>query len=248
MSLRHLPLCVLLAVHSPAAAADYVTLRHVYTGNFISQGFDQNSGVVVDANADSLLLKPGDAVTLRYLSAAPVQIGDRLISYAAAHPLAHPRSHRLMGYLTEVAGLLEVTQVAGPYAEATLVSAVAEVELGQRVVAMRQPLYVDVPTHAPAVALQGEVMAVAHKLLMGSEQHLIYLDRGAQAGLAVGDRLQVAGRRDTIRSPAPIDVRAMPMAEVVVVATQPHTATALVVDALWEVAVGNPFVAVPQGS
>lgn len=233
------------ATHNPGI--EQVTLRHIYTGDFISPEADAQAGEVVDADADSLLLRPGDVITVKFSHKVLFHVGDRLITYAAARPLAHPRNKHVVGFLTEVAGVAQVTDVAGEFVQATLVQAVAEVERGQRVARLSGPLFIDVPTHAPKVALQGEVLAVAHKLMLGSEQRHVYLDRGTAQGLRLGDVVQVMGRRDTANRPANAARPALPMAQAVVVATQANTSAAWVVDSLWEIAAGNAFFAEAKG-
>jgi hypothetical protein len=220
-------------------------LRHVYVGSFILSTVSQDAGLVIDASSDSILVQPGDTVVIAYPIKPPVEVGDTLYSYSAASAIKHPRTHKTIGYLTEVAGIMEVLAVHERQVIAKLRRSVMEVERGQHIAPLTQPLYQDIVTHPCSVPIEGDVVAVAHKLLLGSEQRLIFVDRGQDEGLHVGDILSLKGRKDTIHPPVGTTQAMAVAGEGVIVATQAHTSALLVTDALWEIAQGDKIFAEP---
>lgn len=231
---------------APAPASGAHALHHVYTGSFLTPEQLVSVGTIVDANADTMMLRPGNTVFVRWDQATGMPaVGESLVAYQGAQRIKHPRTHRNAGYLTEISGTLQVLSVAGRQVEAQVVGAVMEVERGQRVARATRPMYVELTAQPPQHGGDGLVLAVEHHQLMGREQHLVLLDHGRDAGLRPGDRLVVYGRRDGALGP-----RTQPgteaMGELVVVVPHQHTSTALVTDARWEVGVGDAFVADPH--
>ena len=241
-------LLVAAALTAPPFAPDpatYQPLHSVYVGHALQALAPAPLGRVVDAVRDNLLLRQGDVVRIAVGAPSALRVGDTLVSYLASKKLRHPRTHVPLGVTTEITGTLQVTRADEHGIWARITRAVTEVERGQLVGTMQAPLYLDVTPHAPKVHETGTVVGVAHKLMNASDERAVFLDRGAQAGLCVGDVITVYGRRDTVHPPVVQDAAKEAMATVVIVHTTAETSTAVVTDSLWEIAVGDPFMASP---
>jgi hypothetical protein len=226
-------------------------LQGVYVGHALQAAAPTPLGFVVDAVRDNLLLREGDVVRIApsaQAASTPMHVGDTLISYLASKKMQHPRTRAPLGVTTEITGSLQVTRADDHGIWARITRAVTEVERGQLVGLLRAPLYLDVTPHAPTVRATGSVVGVVHRLLLASDEHAVFLDRGATAGLCVGDVITVYGRRDTVHPPVAEHAPKEAMATVVIVSTTAESSTALVTDSLWEIAVGDPFVASPSRS
>lgn len=222
-------------------------MRHVFVGSYLEEGEQTNIGAIVDADFDNLVIRPGDHVRVQCSARCGVDVGDALYAFAKTTPVANPVSGKKAGFITEATGMLKVTLVGQNHVWAQVVSSVMEIERGQSVARLDGPLFVDVVPQWPKVALKGHVLAMAHNLLLGREERAMFVDLGQKDGLALGDTLAVLGRRDTVHPPIGADVHKESMAQVVVVALGEHVCTALMVDGLWEVALGDAVVASPPG-
>jgi hypothetical protein len=224
-------------------------MRHVFVGSHLQQNSQVTIGSIVDADFDNLIIRPGEHVRVRCAPACDAKVGDTLFAFSKTTPVINPVTGKKAGLITDATGMLQVTQTEaqGDHLWARVMASVMEIERGQSVAKNIGPLFVDVVPKWPQVARAGHVLAIARNLLLGREERTLFIDLGQQDGLAVGDTLVISGRRDTVHPPVGPDVHKEAMARGVVVTVSERASTVMVVDGLWEVALGDAVVASPPG-
>jgi hypothetical protein len=222
-------------IHTAVHARQQASQR-VFAGTFVTATELQNSGTVVHAQPDRLLLRPRD--TLYVTFTVPPAVGDPLLIYRPQRRVLHPRTGKLAGYMAEATGTAVVTEVTDKIARVLLRTAVREVERGQKVMPLQQDLQLNVRPLPPKVAVQATVLDVEGDMVTAGEQKLVFIDKGTDDGLERGTTLVVRSSKDTV-TPADRALPAVDVASLLVVEARSTLSTCLVLDAYQEIWPGD---------
>ena len=231
-------------VSPEAAAAVRLRESHAYRavrrGEFLSAGFVLEAGEALNAgrllgNAATASIKKlttsSDALLYGSVAVVPptdtvLKAGDVLESYV------EPRVITGYGPVVMPTGLLRVTAVdsAQGIVTAQVVTMYGTVSSGQSV--MLAPVYHEQPGVRPVAvsadsAITGEVidLRVPHQLV--TEQDVVFLNRGSEDGVRLGDVFDVSG---TVNSAVGAGEIVQDEAHVLVVFTRPHMSSAVVIE------------------
>ncbi len=196
--------------------------------NFIT-GDNQLTGnrmVIGWSGTDHLYLRlknPGDAA-----------LGDLYTVYRRTRKVFHPKTKEYLGHVIVKLGVVKVTQLDATLVSAQVVRSFAPISPGDPVMRFAPPVAEEsaVPA-APATELEGmivDLQADKNMSLVG-QYNIVYLDRGRDDGLQVGDRL------DVFRTGNGLPKRKV--AEVKILSTEPRTATGYIYRASSRVLVGD---------
>ena len=148
------------------------------------------------------------------MTLAPDMIPVAIPSYCRANGVIDPR-----------------TGVDGKVGTATTDAANSEIERGARLLPHRS-LPHEIALKKASADLSGEIVAAAENKLILSRYDIVYVDLGASDGLRVGNLLYLSRSRKATelakRLNHPFHLPDILLGSAVVVATQPHTATALI--------------------
>jgi hypothetical protein len=212
--------------------------RAVRRGEFLSAGFVLTQGETLDAGrmlgnvATSAISRMTTTTNASLFSnvaivpppGTPVKPGDLLESFDT------PRTIAGYGEVIVPTGLLKVTSTdAGGTTIAQVVEMYGTIASGQGV--MVAPEYKSVSGVRPAPvspdsAITGEVIDLRSPHELTNAQTMLFLNRGADDGVHLGDIFQVSGVSSTTIGIGDV---VQPQAQVLVVFTRPHTSTALVI-------------------
>jgi hypothetical protein len=219
------------AVHTRQQAS-----QRVFAGTFVTATELKNSGTVVHAQPDRLLLRPRDTLYVSFT--VPPAVGDALLIYRAQRKVLHPRTGHLAGYMAEATGTAVVTEVTDKVARVLLRTAVREVERGQKVMPLQHELQLNVKPLPPKVAVQATVLDIEGDMVTAGEQKLVFIDKGADDGLERGTTLMVRSSKDTVVA-ADRALPAVDVASLLVVEARRTLSTCLVLDAFQEIWPGD---------
>ena len=158
------------------------------TTGFVGIEEVRGSATIVDAAGDRNWLGDHDEVVIG-LGAGAVSVGDRLAIIRPLEKVFGVDRGLVLGHATRELGWLEVTDVHPETATAIIRLARGEIRRGDRVLPreVRDPDVV--VTEAPEV--EGHIVYTpSSRLEMGSTD-VVYLDRGTNAGIAVGNPLEI---------------------------------------------------------
>jgi len=235
---------------APAALADGFegavtpkTYRYpeIATAGFITEEQLRGSAAIVDSTVERVWLGDHDSVIIG-LGEGEVQVGDQLDIYRTSSVVDDPSTGVPLGHATLALGWLEVKEVHPETSIAIIHSSRGEIQRGDHLLPRVKPGS-EIPIGAkPDVA--GQVVHTwADRIEMGGND-VVYLNRGEEAGIAVGSPLEVFRPIGSGVDEAQQQKRELPdhvVARMLVVSTTADTATAVVTHAASEIQVGDHF-------
>jgi hypothetical protein len=212
---------------------------------FVEPGELARAGKIVGSKEEKLMLGTLDEAYVEYKRDKPFQVGERYTIYKPTRAVKHPITGKLLGHMVEIFGEGEVRAVTdGKIARVALVDSLNPIERGFLVGPLKRQFRIVQPVTDKA-DLQGVVVATLQpRELIGAET-IIFIDRGKDDGVEVGNRFQVTRRGDgyqPILASGPMDDRRFPresIAEIVIVDLRDHIATGFVTYSTVEARVGD---------
>jgi len=252
----------------------FVDRRHLRTRNtiflrdqgWIQDGSDEVWGEITGAAADKMFLSSPDEIYVRIDPGHSVHLGQELTIF-------RPIRAATAGTIVQIQGTARIDQfsAADRVARAQVVEALNVIERGAKVGPLARSFEV-VPAVRDTADVQAHVLASVNPNEFFGQNQVVFIDKGAAAGLAPGNRLVIVRRGDAWRSTlvapiagyrvSPDDDKPMPpmentpgtrkddgtlpeetIADLRVVATRKDTSTCIVVQARKEIEIGDSVVA-----
>jgi LysM repeat protein len=240
------------AVHpTPGPAAPVFTRARPSNGIFLRQtGFIEpgelaRAGKIVGSKEEKLMLGTLDEAYVQFKKERPFQVGERYIVYRPMREVHHPVTGKLLGHMVEILGEGEVRAVTnGRIARVGLVDSVNPIERGDLVGPLRRQFKVVHPV-ADKSDLQGVIVATLQPLELVGADTIVFVDRGKQDGVELGNRFLVTRRGDgyqPILSSGPMDDRRYPretIGQIIVVDLRDHVATGYMTRSAVEARIGD---------
>jgi hypothetical protein len=242
-------------------APDTVFLRDE---GYVEDEKGDNWGEISGSPEDHLLLGDFDQVYLRVSTAHDVHIGQELTVFRPTRALGS-------GAIVQIQGTVRVDQWNSKdrVARGQIVETLDAIERGARIGPIRRRFNVVAPVRN-LNDVAGKVIASVRLHEFFGQNQVVFIDRGVQEGLQVGNRLFVvrrgdawratlpndlAGIRIAMESSSPADMERVPhardegsfpeqvVAELRVLALHPHSATCIVTQSIHEIEFGDAAVA-----
>lgn len=212
---------------------------------FVEPGELARAGTIVGSKEEKLMLGTLDEAYVAFPKDKPFQVGERYTIYHPTSKVKHPVTGKTLGRMVEILGEGEVRAVTdGGIARIAIIDSVNPIERGFLVGPLRRQFKIVQP-RADERDLQGVVVATLHPRELIGTENLVFLDRGKQDGVEIGNRFLITRRGDgyqPIRASGPVDDKRFPretIAEVIVVDLRDHFATGWVTRATKEARVGD---------
>jgi hypothetical protein len=242
-------------------ALDTVFLRDE---GYVEDEKGDNWGEVSGAPEDHMLLGDFDQIYLRVSKAHDVKIGQELTIFRPTRELGS-------GAIVQIQGTVRVDQwdAKDRVARGQIVETLDAIERGARIGPIRRRFNV-VPPVRNESDVSGQVIASVRLHEFFGQNQVVFVDRGAEEGLKVGNRLfvirhgdawratlptELAAMRIAIESKSPAEIDRVPHArdeglfpeqvvgELRVLALHPHSSTCLVTQSTREIEFGDAAVA-----
>ncbi len=188
-------------------------------------------------------LSEGELIYIRVESGKKVKAGDRLAVARVSTEVKHPLTDKKLGHNVIFPGRIVVLDGNGPIVPAKIEKSFGAINHGD--------LIVPLPSSPPPVVsirtqgrLQGVVISAAEDEWNISEREVVFIDRGTQDGVIVGDLFSIYTlpyyTQETEKSKEELPL--MKVGEGVVITATPETSTMLVTQSTQAIYAGDTIV------
>ena len=199
----------------------------VFQGGYIQATPEPFAATVIALRETKSLFSYGDIAFLKIKPTVDVKVGDQLTILRSVKQIYHPRTRAYMGQMIRILGVVEITRASDEgVAEVRVVQSFDALSRGDRLKMFEVPPPVP-PQQVTSDPLIGVIVDFKEQRQITATLDVIYIDKGEQDGVALGDRFSVIrpGRRQS----ATTKTLDLTVGEIKVVGLQAHTATAYVV-------------------
>ncbi|HVO30212.1 MAG TPA: LysM peptidoglycan-binding domain-containing protein, partial [bacterium] len=212
---------------------------------FIAESTVPPLGFVYKSESPRDNLVEYDEIYIKLQDPAQAQVGKRLTAFRTLHRVKHPKTHGYMGFLVKILAQMEIVSVNGDVATARITTSYDSVQRGDPITE-----YVDAVKQvaiAPNSASIADATVVETQedgvTILGNGQ-LIFVDKGQQDGVKIGNTLDVIRTGDGLKTiiKGSDNDRTLPaevVARLIVVGTREKTSTAVIMTANEEVVIGD---------
>jgi hypothetical protein len=225
----------------------YVPPRTVQAQNvtFVTRGELAESGRIVGAFEEKLMLTTLDKTYAQFEASVPVKVGETYLVYRTVRPIQHPITGDMLGYQTMILGSARVTRIDEGLASLVITSSLFPIERGALLGPWNERAVRAVRRRPNQVALQGFIVGAQFEIVTEiGEHHLVFVDKGKADGVEVGNVFTAVRSGDPYGKPpkAPMREEGWPkedMGEMLVIDAQETVSTALVTRSIHELAIGD---------
>lgn len=140
----------------------------------------------------------------------------------------HPVSGTIIGHQIRVTGILETTGIDGDMTKAKITDSFEEIQTGDGLIPYQEMEAPLIPDTMRTPAVQGHIIESHINSYLSGEGNILFLDRGENDGLQVGDVFAVLSKQPAVR----------PIGKLQIVSLQPATSGAVLLESTQEVTVG----------
>lgn len=169
--------------------------RLARTVGFLAAREYRPAGTLEYAREEKLNLSTYDEVYLRFDEELDVQPGQRFTIYREDREVKHPQSGEVAGRLVKYLGTVRVLDTSTRLKKAVIEDAVEEIRRGDRLTTHFQQLHRVAP-RANEIEVDATVMATYRELDLYAQDQYVFVDKGAQDGVHIGNRFQLRERGD----------------------------------------------------
>jgi hypothetical protein len=181
--------------------------------------------------------------TIVSLGEGQVHVGDRFTVFRTRRRVFHPDSGRVLGYLTQNLGHVEVTEIHPESSYVKVVDSYSEIEPGDRVMP-----YEETPTkfveQRLEIKLKGTIVAHQHYRIYSAWNDFVVLDRGSTHGVELGNRFGIYREGKEVREPLTASRVLVPddvIGQLFVVKVTPKSSLALITRSHRKIREGDRF-------
>lgn len=173
--------------HEIVKVASAIMGRH----GFISVKDVEGDGMIIGSKAEGLLLSQGDMVYISLRKGTAVKEGDKFNIFTTTDKVKHPVTEKPMGFLTDIIGALEVTKVEKDgVITARIEKSYKEISKGARLKSYEPPIQ-EVRVKKTEKTVDGLVIASIEDKVGLAESDIVYLDKGKNSGIDVGNIMHI---------------------------------------------------------
>ncbi|HYA26958.1 MAG TPA: LysM peptidoglycan-binding domain-containing protein [Thermodesulfovibrionales bacterium] len=198
---------------------------------YIAEAID-SKGAVIGSPMEKELLGKDDYAYIRTSDTA--KAGAKYYIVRSLGKVKHPKTGAMMGYLIDVRGIAEVVGKESGETKVRITDSYSDVIVGDLLTdyyEIEAPFLVDNPR---TLDISGYVVAARHTHVLNGMLDLVYIDRGRNDGIEIGDILEMTAR-------AAFNV---PNGYIQIVNIKDATSTAMVMKTWKEVTVGDMIGAI----
>jgi hypothetical protein len=184
------------AVRSAARTVTPDTVFHLNEG-FLDPRESESAGTIVGSVQDHMLLTENDDAYIEFPRRNP-RVGERYTIYQDAQ---EGRGDRNTGHVVRILGTAQITRwdANRRMATARIVEALDTIERGERVAVLPRTVRT-VPPVRNAVDLEARIAAALRPSAFVGQHQVVFVDRGSEDRVALGNRFLVIRRGDQWRS------------------------------------------------
>jgi len=231
---------------APLVDSNEIVLRQE---GFIAEAQIPPLGHVYKSEEERDNLAEGDEVYLKLNDPSQAQVGKRFTVYRTLRRVKHPLTKGYMGFLVKILAEMEVVSVNGDIANAKVKTSYDYINRGDPITDYVSVLK-RVTLQPNTAALEGVIVdTMVEGLTIMGDGDVIYLDKGTADGLAIGNTVDVVRSGDGLFLVGQDGDRQLPqevVGRLVIVGARERTATAVIVDAIDALAIGDKIRVAPN--
>lgn len=201
-------------------------------------------GSITATKEAALNLTEGEVVYLQLERGKNVQPGDRFSIVRLGKAVTHPLTKKNLGHRVMVPGELTILEGKDQVALAKINKSFQPILRGDMVIPF-QPVLPQILSIPPQKKIEGTVLLSTEEAENISEREFVFIDRGNQDGVVVGDLFSIYQKGNSSGEIPKSEEEKLPMVkvgEVVVVSVQEETSTALVTHSAQSIYAGDRVV------
>jgi hypothetical protein len=227
------------------------TARHE---TFVTKRELEESGEIVGAFEDKLMLSTTDTTYARFKRGVTVKKGEAYVVYRTDRAISHPATGEVFGYQTVIVGAARVTEVEEKAVRLVVTQTFEPIERGALLGPSSDKFVKQVGRRANGASVNGTIVGAQQEILTQLGEHnVVFIDRGKNDGVQEGNVFKVMRAGDPYNGPvafAPWD-DSLPkevVGDLLVIDVKDHASTALVTRSLTELFVGDRIEMRPEGA
>jgi LysM repeat protein len=190
-------------------------------------------GAIIKAQDDMNLITTNNII---YISPGPegqvLAVGDRLFSFHTIDPVSDPDTREVIGVQHVLTGIIDIIRIEENIALGSVFKAFREISLQDRVMPywQRSP---EIFFRESPPSLSGKVLKATDDWGIIAQNTLIFIDKGADHGVATGDLFDIFHLDAVKPDPAEFNTIDLPpeyVGQLLVLHTENETATAIILD------------------
>ena len=215
--------------YAPIVKKKHIIDRDLYIASgWIADSFP-SVGRITSSALDKQMVSKDDIVYIKLNDEA--QYENRLFAIRDIKIVKHPVTGKKIGHQIRVAGILEVIGEDNNITKAKIVDSFEDVQIGDGLLPYREMEAPLIPDSARTPAIEGYIIESHMNSFLLGEGNVIFLDKGENDGMEVGDVFTVVGEQPTERAIATLQV----------VSLQPETSGAVLLQSDHEVTIGKKW-------
>jgi hypothetical protein len=167
-------------------SSNYGMQDYIRSSGFISSRPIPHLGTIAGSAAPQVNLSQGDLIYIKLEPETRVKAGDRFFLAHWGREIIHPQTQEKMGHLVRISGVAVILDGSGRVVPARITESFYQVRYGDLIIF---PLAGPPPvlTIRPTKKIQGMIVASPEEEENITERLAVYIDRGTQDGVMVGD-------------------------------------------------------------
>lgn len=204
-------------------------------------------GAIIASKDAGVSLTEGEVVFIQLEPGKEVQVGDRFAIVRLGRQVKHPVTKHKIGNLVLIPGELTILERKNDVAMAKINKSFSPIYREDLIIPL-QPVFPKAVPIRTQKKIKGYVAFSPEDTVSISEKEFVFIDRGSQDGVMVGDLFSIYQHPDRLRGlygGSREKVREIPMVKVgkaVVVSVQEETSTALVTHSFQSIYIGDKAV------
>ena len=193
----------------------------------------EGNGMIIGSKVEGLLLSQGDIVYISLIKGTEVTDGDKLIIFTTTGEVKHPATEKPIGFLTDTIGVLEVIKVEkGGVIAARIEKSYKEVLKGAKLKSYEPPVK-EVAVKKAEKIVDGLIIESMEGKVGSAENDMVYLDKGKNSGLDVGNIMNIFRPAITVDDPMSkekktITLPPIELGRLVIIRVEDDTSTAFI--------------------
>ncbi len=214
----------------PVKKPKYIVDKNRYiSSGWISDGVS-SPGKIFSSPSEKTLFGSNDLVYLK--TETPVKVGNRFFTIRYIKEVLHPETKKFLGHQIRITGILNVIGMDGASNDvpiAKLTTVFEDVQLGDLLLSYREMEPPTVPDSVRTPDIKGYIVESHSNARLVGMDEIIYIDKGQNDGLKVGDAFSSLFSTPVERSTGMIQI----------ISLQPTTATAIVLKSRQDISIGD---------
>jgi len=218
------------------------TARHE---TFVTRRELEESGELVGAFEDKLMLSTTDQTYARFKGDVEVKKGEAYVIYRTEREIVHPVTKEVFGYQTVVVGAGRVTAVDEKAVKLVITQTFEPIERGAKLGPWSDRFVKQVARRPNGVELVGTIVGAQQEILtLLGESHIVFVDKGKEDGVEEGNVFKVVRAGDPYGSPMTTarwddSLPKEDVGDLLIIDVKEHASTALVTRSLVELYLGD---------